>query len=400
MTRTLVQRSFIRRRAPITTNGHCLPFILRDSKNAFQCVPRSPYSTSRVTASPGISEYPLRDLGQDKEPKFKPTNGNCVPRREWQKSKVWTKIFSPYYDPKKFQPLRLSSTPVPLWDIAPGCILFLPGESKLDPLARAAVEKYGHIGMAGHPVMVLAVDIKGVNEASVAVAIVRSYAQHKDECRYLGLDWFDTKHFEIKQNGNHDLPPPLEYNIKRVRLYKTPCSNSSNEIRQFVQTDSIITVPAQSLLTETRWDPLTHWWPSSCLNGWGKRIIKEDFMHIAETIGFKPDPWVSSGPYMWKDFVQKTGINTFGLDIEDPALYDEKAFYRQMWEEGQEKYNKHFGLPSNHTLSANDYSTLGWAFDRMPHTGLIRRRVHALRSSPYKKIRLNTPATSHVSTRD
>ncbi|KAF7952658.1 hypothetical protein EAE96_005889 [Botrytis aclada] len=398
MTRSLVQRSFIRRRALATYIGHCVPVILRDSRNAFQHVPRSPYSTGRDVVSPRISDYPLRNLRKVRESNFMPTNTKHVPVREWQKSKVWNKIFSPYYDPKKFEPLRMESTPVPLWDIAPGCILFLPGVTKLDPLVCEEVAKHGNIGMTGHPVMVLAIDMKGVNEASVAVAIIRSYAQHQDECRYLGLDWFDTKHFEIQQRGNHDIPPPLEHNIKIVRLYKTPCSNSSNSIRQFVQTDSIVTVPFQSLLTETRWDPSTHWWPSSCLNGWGRRIIKEDFMHIADTIGFKPDPWVSSGPYMWKDFVQKTGINTFGLDIEDPALYDEKAFYQQMWEEGREKYNKHFKLPSNYPSSANDYSPLGWAFDRMPHTKLIRKRVYAVRSSPYKRFRLDNPATPHTST--
>ncbi|TGO36420.1 hypothetical protein BHYA_0125g00160 [Botrytis hyacinthi] len=398
MTLTFVQRSFIRRRAPNTNIGHCVRFILRDSRNAFQYVPRLSYSIGRNAVAPGKSEYSLRNLRKDEELNTSSTNTNYVPMREWQKSKVWNKIFSPYYDPKKFQPMRLLSTPVPLWDIAPGCLLFLPGVSKLDSRARAELEKYGNIGMAGHPVVVLAVDMKGVNEASVAVALIRSYSQHKDECRYLGLDWFDTKHFEIQQRGNHDLPPRLEHNIKIVRLYKTPCSNASNSVRQFVQTSAIITVPFQSLLTETRWDPLTHWWPSSCLNGWGRRIIKEDFMHIADSIGFNPDPWVSSGPYMWKDFVQKTGINTSGLDIEDPALYDEKAFYQQMWEEGREKYSKHFKLPSNYSSSANDYSPLGWAFDRMPHTGLIRRRVHAVRSSTYKRFRLDIPATPHTST--
>ncbi|KAF7923713.1 uncharacterized protein EAE98_007531 [Botrytis deweyae] len=396
MTRPLVRRSFIRRRAPNTNIGHGVPFILRDSRNAFQYVPRSPYSTGRDAVAPGISEYSLRNLRKDKESNLTSTNTTHVPISAWQKSKVWNKIFSPYYDPKKFQPLHQLSTPVPLWDIAPGCILFLPGAQKLDPAARAKLEKDGKIGMAGHPVVVLAVDIKGVNEASVIVAIIRSYSQHQDECRYLGLDWFDTTHFEIQQRGNHDLPPRLEHNVKIVRLYKTPCSNSSNSIRQFIATNSMLTLPLQHFLTETKWHP-SHWWPSSCLNGWGRRIIKEDFMHIADTIGFTPDPWVSSGPYMWKDFVQKTGINTFGLDIEDPALYDEKAFYQQMWEEGREKYNKHYKLSPDYSSSANDYSPLGWAFDRMPHTGLIRRRVTGVRSSPYRRFRLDIPATPHTS---
>ncbi|KAF7895798.1 uncharacterized protein EAF01_009760 [Botrytis porri] len=400
MTRNLVQRSFIRRRVPIRNTGHGVPFILRDSRNAFQNVPRSPYSTRRHVVRPGISEYSLRNLRKDKRSTFMPTDKNYVPLRAWQKSKVWNKIFSPYYDPKKFQPWRLQSTPVPLWDIAPGCILFLPGVGKLDPLVCVELKKYGNIGMAGHPVVVLAVDMKGVNEALVAVAIVRSYSQHKEECRFLGYDWFDTKHFEIQQRGIHDLPPRLGHNIKTVRLYKTPCSNTSKSVRQFIETSAIATVPFQSLLTEARWNPKPHWWPSSCLDGWGRRIIKEDFMHIADTIGFSPDPWVSSGPYMWKDFVQKTGIDTFGLDIENPALYDEQAFYEQMWEEGRVKHNKYFGLPLDYVSGANDYSPLGWAFDRMPHTGLIRRRVHGMKSSYYRRFRLEIPTTFHISTQD
>ncbi|KAJ8059262.1 hypothetical protein OCU04_012227 [Sclerotinia nivalis] len=374
MTRSLSQKFFLRRRSLIINFSHRVAIISNDLKPRFQHASKSLYSTERGGVSPLSTDI----LNDHEKLKSVPTAIERVYMPQWRKSKVWNKIFSPYYDPKRYKAAYNQSTYVPLWDIAPGCLLFLAGEKRLAPGSREEIKKYGNLGMCGHHVVVLAVDVKGVNEGTVGLATIRSYSQHQDECRFLGLDWFDTTHFEIQQRGNKNIPPPLEQNIKILRLYKTPCTNMYHKKRQLVETSAIFTVPYQELMTEVRYPPkyASSWYPSSTLNGWSRRIIKEDFFGMCENIGFTPDPWASSGPYMWKEFVRKTGINTFGLDLEDPTLYDEKAFYQQMWGEGQEEYNKFYSWSSIIQQSSNDYSPLGWVFDREPYVGgLIRRKM-------------------------
>ncbi|KAF7871797.1 hypothetical protein EAF04_003904 [Stromatinia cepivora] len=373
MTRSLSQKFFIRRRSPIINFWHRVPIISNNFKPRFQYASKSLYSTERG----GISPLSTNILNDHEKLKSIPTAIERVHMPQWRKSKVWNEIFSPYYNSKRYEPAYNHSTYVPLWDIAPGCLLFLAGGKRLAPGSREEIKKYGNLGMCGHHVVVLAVDVKGVNEGTVGLSTIRSYSQHQDECRFLGLDWFNTTHFEIQQRGNK-APPPHEHNIKILRLYKTPCSNQYHEKRQFIEVSSIFTVPYQELMTEVRFPTKGSgsWYPSSTLNGWSRRIIKEDFFNICETIGFTPDPWASSGPYMWKEFARKTGINTFGLDLEDPALYDEKAFYQQMWEEGQEKYDKFYSWSPIIQQSSDDYSPLGWVFDREPYVqGFIRRKL-------------------------
>ncbi|KAA8570548.1 hypothetical protein EYC84_002810 [Monilinia fructicola] len=82
---------------------------------------------------------------------------------------------------KRYKPLPRKSTPVPLWDIAPGCILFVPGKTRLPLATLQEVNQYGHHDMCGHPVLVLAVDIKGPNEGTVGVSTIRTYSQHEEE---------------------------------------------------------------------------------------------------------------------------------------------------------------------------------------------------------------------------
>ncbi|CAD6445795.1 317a8c15-a2c0-4bf0-ac02-bcc168031d43-CDS [Sclerotinia trifoliorum] len=373
MTRVLAQKFFFGRRSPIINFWHRVPVIPSDFKTRFQHASTSLYSTERGGVSP-ISRDVL-----DKHAKLKsiPRPLERVYAPQWRRAKAWDRIFSPHWDHQRYKAEYNESSYVPLWDIAPGCLLFLKGKTRLAPESLKEVEKYAHPDVCGHHVVVLAVDVKGVNEGTVGLATIRSFSQHQDQCRFLGLDWFDTTHFEIQQRGKN-LPPPVEHNIKILRLYKTPCSNQYHERRQLVETGTIFIVPYQELMTEVRFPAryCDSWYPSSFLNGWSRRIIKEDFFTMCENIGFTPDPWVSSGPYMWKEFVKKTGIDTFGLDLEDPALYDEKAFYQQMWEEGQKEYNKFYSWSRIVQQSSNDYSPLGWVFDREPYKGgLIRRKM-------------------------
>lgn len=302
------------------------------------------------------------------KPWVSPVTGKS-PTPHWRKSKVWNKIFSPHYDAERYIPQPYRHPNVPLWDIAPGCILWLPPEPKLASEHKLEIEKYGNIEQCGHPVIVLAVDVKGVNEGLVGVAPIRAFSQHADECRFLGSDWFASTHFEIqrisfKYRDNWKAPAQ---NIKQLRQYKHPMANIDFEYRQFVETTDIFTVPYQALQAKLVLLP-ERWWPSATLNGWTKRIIKADFMEMCEIIGFKPDPWASSGPYMWKAFVEKTGIDTFGFDLEDPSLYDEKAFYLHLWEEGQEKYKEFYGedIGCRGNGGVNDLSPLGWYWDQSP----------------------------------
>ncbi|APA09124.1 hypothetical protein sscle_04g038940 [Sclerotinia sclerotiorum 1980 UF-70] len=375
MTRSLSHKCFFRRRSSIINFWHRVPVIPSDFKTRFQHASKSLYSTERGGVSPLSTDV------LDKHAKLKsiPRPVERVYAPQWRKSKVWDKIFSPHWDPQRYKAEYNQSSCVPLWDIAPGCLLFLKGKTRLAPESLKEIRKYAHPGVCGHHVVVLAIDVKGVDEATVGLATIRSFSQHQDECRFLGLDWFDNTHFEIQQRGNNNLPPPLEQNIKVLRLYKTPCSNQYHENRQLIETGTIFTVPYQELMTEVRF-PGEHsdsWYPSSYLNGWSRRIIKQDFFAMCEIIGFTPDPWASSGPYMWKEFVKKTGIDTFGFDLEDPALYDEKAFHQQMWEEGEEEYNKFYSWSGIVQQSSDDYSPLGWVFDREPYKGgLIRKKIN------------------------
>ncbi|RAL66987.1 hypothetical protein DID88_007767 [Monilinia fructigena] len=331
MLRSLSQGFFIQRRLPTTGYQHRSLIISVDFRRGVRHDSRLSHSNQRSLVSPptSISISKIRNSTL--------RNTELVPTPQWQKSKVWSKIFQPYFH-ERYKPLPKLSTPVPLWDIAPGCILFVPGKSRLSVDSLRKINQYGHVGMCGHPVLVLAVDIKGPNEGTVGLSTIRTFSQHKEECRFLGLDWFDTTHFEIHQYGRVGKPPPLEHNIKKLRLYKTPNANSFNFIRQFIETTAIFTI---------------------------SRVIKEDFMQICETIGFTPDPWHSSGPYMWKNFVEKTGIDTFGFDLDDPALYNEKAFYQEMWEEGKAKYYEFYN--KSDAENSDDYSPLGWEYDREPY---------------------------------
>lgn len=367
MLRSLSQGFFIQGGSPTTG---CQPRGLITSINfrrRFHHASRFSYSNQKGVVSPPTS------INISKSPDSTLRNTEPVHKPQWQKSKVWSKIFQPYYH-QRYKPLPRKSTPVPLWDIAPGCILFVPGKTRLPLATLQEVNQYGHHDMCGHPVLVLAVDIKGPNEGTVGVSTIRTYSQHEEECRFLGLDWFDTTHFELNRYGRVGLPPPLEHNIKKLNLYKTPTSNTFNHTRQFIETTAIFTVPYKELQTEALFRP-DSWWPSATLDGWGRRVVKDDFMQICETIGFTPDPWHSSGPYMWKNFVEKTGINTFGFDLDDPALYDEKAFYLQMWEEGREKYHEFYKDSSSPRF--NDYSPLGWEYDRIPYVyGRINKSPH------------------------
>ncbi|KAB8299335.1 hypothetical protein EYC80_001407 [Monilinia laxa] len=313
MLRSLSQGFFIQGRLPATGCQHRSLIISINFRRGFHLASRLSYSNQRSVVSPP------RSTNISKRPGSALKKAEPVPKPQWQKSKVWSKIFQPYYH-ERYKPLPKFSTPVPLWDIAPGCLLFVPGKSRLSVDSLEEINQYGHVDMCGHPVLVLAVDIKGPNEGTVGVSTIRTFSQHKEKCRFLGLDWFDTTHFELHQYGRVGQPPPLEHNIKKLRLYKTPNSNSFNSIRQFIETTAIFTISYKDLMTESYFQP-TSWWPSSTLDGWSRRVIKEDFMQICETIGFTPDPWNSSGPYMWKNFVEKTGINTFGFDLDDPALY-------------------------------------------------------------------------------
>ncbi|ESZ91785.1 hypothetical protein SBOR_7836 [Sclerotinia borealis F-4128] len=439
MIKSLSQRFFIRRRRSPTANfWHRVPIASNDSRYRFQYHSRSLqlHSPEIGVAPPPIFTNPFRSgvyyrsvlevaptdknavpmpQGQDLKPtpifantfrsgvssrsvfkaaptdpkpvpmpqwqesKPTPTDTKPVPMPQWQKSKVWNKIFNPYFDLKRYEPTPDDNNYVPLWDIAPGCILFLPHGHRLAPKSIEEISKYGSVEMCGHHVVVLAVDIKGVDEATIGVATIRSYSQHRDMCRFLGMDWFDTTHFVIEQRGINGLPRLDEFNIKMLRLYKTPMSNIQKNKRQFVAADRILTVPYQELMTEVKFKPERAWWPSCALDGWTRRVIKEDFKQICDIIGFTPDPWVTSGPYMWKDFVRKTGINTFGFDLEDPALYDEKAFFRQMWKEGEEKFDENTSKRLKVDLrSTFDDSPLGWSSDRFPYKSnkqdtLVRR---------------------------
>lgn len=326
------------------------------------------FSLSKVNGNileNGRSSSSPADMSVSKGPEI--TRISTKPAPLWQKSKVWSKIFNPYFGGDRYKLVEGKSTYTPLWDIVPGCQMFLPSHEELAPESRKEILKHACLDMCLHYVIVLAVDVKGPTEGTVAVALCRSFSKHEEEeCRYLGEDWFYETYFYIRQDGE-SAPPRLEHDIRQLKLYRTPSSRCYNSVRGFVNITKIFTVPYQELQSADYFST-TAWAPSSTFNAWQRRIVQPDFSKLCWAIGFKPEPWQCSGPYMWKDFVKKTGINTFGLDLEDPALYDERAFHSQMWEEGKEAAIQLSGGPDfgSHT---GQYSPMGWRYERRAFVG-------------------------------
>lgn len=295
------------------------------------------------------------------------TRISTKPAPLWQKSKVWSKIFNPYFGDGRYKLVEGKSAYTPLWDIVPGCQMFLPSREELAPKSRKEILKHACLDMCHHYVVVLAVDVKGPTEGTVAVALCRSFSKHEEEeCRFLGEDWFYQTYFHIRQDGE-SAPPTLEHDIREVKLYKIPSSRCYNSVRGFINITKIFTVPYQELRSVDYFST-TAWAPSSTFNAWQRRIIQPDFSKLCWAIGFKPEPWQCSGPYMWKDFVKKTGINTFGLDLEDPALYDEEAFHSQMWEEGREAAMHSAGKQDGDSYTEH-YSPMRWRYERRAFVG-------------------------------
>jgi len=68
------------------------------------------------------------------------------------------------------------------------------------------------------------------------------------------------------------------------------------------------------LLTYNTFHPCESF-PGRGLDGWKLRLTKDSLNILCQNMGFPIAPWLTSGPGIWGNFVERTGIDRFGYDL-------------------------------------------------------------------------------------
>jgi len=237
-----------------------------------------------------------------------------------------TSLFAPYrdifepYAPKLSDYVFHERARVPLWDIANGCILWLPergqirNEALLDSISRASPPEH-----FARPVLVVDVDIQGPTNGIVFYARLSTFSARGGlenylrgnpsfYIRWLNLPVADTI-FPISwqpcgdryQNGNNILHLQDE-------LYRT--RNSQMEVGSCVSLkDGIFSVDANDIRMYQAYE-LNGYRNGKTLDGWGYRLDEASFEVVRQTIGLRSRPWLKSKDRMWDYFIEHTGIGT------------------------------------------------------------------------------------------
>ncbi|KAM3065377.1 hypothetical protein ACMFMG_011499 [Clarireedia jacksonii] len=259
---------------------------------------------------------------------------------QWHKWKAWREIFTPYYEERFKHRQEGERVYVPLWDIAPGCILWIPQTDRavLQSTKPNTPQNYAR------PFLVIAVNIEGPSKGTVIVIPSRSFRnQSVDglsglEAHYRATfdpNWFN-KYIRLRPSLDSyqwSFPPSnLDKLVETVYLEHRPHTEDWTLEHCFLEMNLLFAVSYRELQTYT----VLHWnaWSRSTdLDGWELRLDESSFLKVCARIGYTPGPWLNSGPEIWKNFVDKTRIDRKGFDLTDPTLYDPRLLSYSIHEE-------------------------------------------------------------------
>jgi hypothetical protein len=198
----------------------------------------------------------------------------------------------------------------------------------------------------GRPFLVMAVNIEGTSEGTLGLLPFRSYRKHSSDglsgleahwgAARLGDKWFGGyvrvhRHTGLK-NIHRFTPSNLDKLLDTVYLERSPTASKFTFEHSYVELTTIIALSYREFQCTAEINP-ENWARSAGLDGWSVRLDEPSYLHVCKRVGFEPDPWLNSGPQMWKNFVEKTQIDRKGYDLEDPALYDPRLLNYSLYEE-------------------------------------------------------------------
>ena len=212
--------------------------------------------------------------------------GSCSPA-SWESQPRFKEVLQPY----RRQTFQDGKRPYPqLWDIGPGCILWLPSKDEVrskftsnDPLQSQKS------GFFDHPVLVLHVDVTGPSAATILFAKMTTMGNRDLSSIYCRKTERRLKLLPIFPAQRHPTSEVLLH-LERELSHRGMCENSYISLGEG--------------LFSLDWRVFQCYAMNQKPDGYRQRLTSASFAQVLEHTGRAPEPWIETRR-LWEEFIRR-----------------------------------------------------------------------------------------------
>jgi hypothetical protein len=251
---------------------------------------------------------------------------------EWRRHELFSQILSPYSISEHFASNERPR--ISIFDIAPGCILWLPNKDELSPKALSHGHRVNGLAEGGfnHPVLVLDVNLHPPDEGLVSFVLLTTFGRSGGQSKLRD----SAQNTMITLNGQ--TRKSVEWQLPIVGQGQDPTSSPdvlmlerghwSLERNSFVKLNSgVFGIHFSQLRCYRKLGAFTEA-SRRYVNGWSYRLSEKSFEFVARHLGFTPQPWLKTHTPIWENFLEQV-LTPQDLDSCTPksAKLDVRSIY-------------------------------------------------------------------------